>query len=228
MSQAPLSLAVPGADASEDRIMHQILCSVEENAAISQRQLSQDIGIALGSVNWYLKRCIKKGLIKMSQVPLKRYAYFLTPKGFEEKSRLTAKYLKWSFNFFRRGRDQANDLLQKCMDQGWSSVLLAGSGDLAEIFVLSALEKPVHLVAVLGSAEKKDRLAGIPVVKSYSEIRDDFQAIILTDLEAPAESYREALRQMEARGLDVKNILIPKILHFNPIFGETVKNGRKK
>ena len=95
------------ADSFNDHILRQILCSVENNAQLSQRQLSKELGIALGSVNWYLKRCINKGFIKISQVPFKRYMYYLTPQGMDEKGRLIAQYLKWSLDFFRMGRERS-------------------------------------------------------------------------------------------------------------------------
>ena len=73
----------------------------------SELEVEQDYEkrrIALGLANAYLRRCVRNGLVKMSQVPLNRYAYYLTPQGFAEKSRLTAEYLAVSFNFFRRAR----------------------------------------------------------------------------------------------------------------------------
>ncbi len=89
------------ATAQETEIMLEVLSAVERDSRITQRSLSHDLGIALGLANAYLKRCTKKGLIKIRQVPLNRYAYYLTPKGFAKKSRLTAEYLAVSFNFFR-------------------------------------------------------------------------------------------------------------------------------
>jgi hypothetical protein len=70
-----------------------LLESVERDGAQSQRKLASDLGIALGLVNAYLKRCVKKGLLKIGQAPARRYAYYLTPHGFAEKSRLYASYL---------------------------------------------------------------------------------------------------------------------------------------
>ena len=58
-----------------------LLNMVHDNSATSQRSMAGDLGIALGLANAYLKRCVKKGLIKVSQVPANRYAYYLTPKG---------------------------------------------------------------------------------------------------------------------------------------------------
>ena len=92
--------------------MLEVLSAVERDSRITQRSLSRELGIALGLANAYLKRCAKKGLIKIRQVPLNRYAYYLTPKGFAEKSRLTAEYLAVSFNFFRDAREQCTRLFE--------------------------------------------------------------------------------------------------------------------
>ena len=78
-----------------------LLGLVEENSVITQRFIATKLGVALGLTNTYLKRCTKKGLIKIQQIPSNRYAYYLTPRGFAEKSRLTAEYLKQSFDFFQ-------------------------------------------------------------------------------------------------------------------------------
>src|SRR5438445_8329748 len=78
-----------------------MLNAVEENSVVTQRSLAKELGIALGLANAYLRRCVSKGLIKVTHAPANRYAYYLTPQGFAEKSRLTAQYLALSFDFFR-------------------------------------------------------------------------------------------------------------------------------
>src|SRR5664279_857624 len=89
---------------SEDEIVLGVLDAVERDQHVTQRHVAGELGIALGLANTYLRRCVRKGLIKMSQVPRRRYAYYLTPQGLAEKSRLTAQYLAHSFSFFRRAR----------------------------------------------------------------------------------------------------------------------------
>src|SRR6202047_1963447 len=100
------------AEAEKTRIMLGLLESVQRGDAHSQRRLAAELGIALGLVNAYLKRCIKKGLVKVSEAPARRYAYYLTPHGFAEKSRLTVEYLSWSFSFFRRAREDCATVLR--------------------------------------------------------------------------------------------------------------------
>ena len=96
--------------ASEVEITLGLLNAIERDSRLTQRTLANELGIALGLANTYLRRCAKKGFIKVSQAPAKRYAYYLTPQGFAEKSRLTARYLTQSFNLFRHARTQCDDL----------------------------------------------------------------------------------------------------------------------
>ncbi len=114
----------------ENALILEILSTVERDNRTTQRKLSRELDIALGLANAYVKRCVKKGYIKIRQVPLNRYAYYLTPKGFGEKSRLTAEYLTVSFNFFRDARAQCATLFERCTANGLHTLALAGDLDL--------------------------------------------------------------------------------------------------
>src|ERR1700676_226603 len=118
------------------RIVLGLLESVERDGAQSQRKLASDLGIALGLVNAYLKRCVKKGLLKIGQAPPRRFAYYLTPHGFAEKSRLTVEYLSDSFSFFRMAKADCARVLEAAKAMGFSRVVLVGKSDLAEIAIL--------------------------------------------------------------------------------------------
>src|SRR5438445_12681686 len=87
-----------------ERIVLGLLNSVEHHSERSQRHIAAELGIALGLVNAYLKRCVKKGLVKVHDAPAHRFAYYLTPHGFAEKSRLTVQYLSDSVSFFRAAK----------------------------------------------------------------------------------------------------------------------------
>ena len=90
-----------------------LLSDIERKEFSSQRAFSVRLGIALGLTNAYVKRCVKKGWIKMRRVPARRYAYYLTPKGFTEKSKLVGEYLTSSLEFFRAARAQCLDILKQ-------------------------------------------------------------------------------------------------------------------
>ena len=148
-----------------------LLTSIERDSAVTQRKLAGDLGIALGLANAYLRRCVRKGLVKMRQAPLNRYAYYLTPQGFAEKSRLTAEYLAVSLDFFRRARSDCMDLFQQCAAREWRMVALYGAGELAEIAVLSAGESGVGIVCVVDPEWAGRNCAGLAVVADLSAAR---------------------------------------------------------
>src|SRR6516165_9575174 len=134
-------------DEDNQRIMLGLLRSVERDGGQSQRRLAAELGIALGLVNAYLKRCIKKGLVKVSQAPARRYAYYLTPQGFAEKSRLTVEYLSDSFSFFRQARTDCAELFVTARARGFERVVIAGKSDLAQIARICALDAGIDIVA---------------------------------------------------------------------------------
>src|SRR5947207_6314924 len=106
-------------DFEKSRIMLGLLESVERDGGQTQRRRASELGIALGLVNAYLKRCIKKGLVKVSDAPTRRYAYYLTPQGLAEKSRLTLDYLSYSFSLFRRARAEYATVLEAARRRGF-------------------------------------------------------------------------------------------------------------
>src|SRR4029078_2138323 len=108
------------------RVLLGLLDAVEQDGAQSELRLGAAIGIALGLVNAYLKRCVKKGLVKVSEAPARRYAYYLTPQGFAEKSRLTVEYLTSSLSLFRRARSDCGEVFALARSRGISRVVVAG------------------------------------------------------------------------------------------------------
>ena len=71
---------------TETKVMVHLLSEIDRNPSFTQRGLAQDLGIALGLMNQYLKSCTAKGWIRASQISPRRISYFLTPEGFKEKS----------------------------------------------------------------------------------------------------------------------------------------------
>jgi len=106
-------------DTDDPQIVLGLLESVARDGEQSQRRLAAELGIALGLVNAYLKRCIKKGLLKVAGAPARRYAYYLTPTGFAEKSRLTVDYMTRSFSFFREAKTDCSDVLNRVQSRGF-------------------------------------------------------------------------------------------------------------
>ncbi len=197
----------------DERILRQILCSVDNNAHLSQRQLSNELGIALGSVNWYIKRCMHKGLIKISRAPLRRYMYYLTPQGMEEKGRLVAQYLKWSLDFFRMGREESASILARCAANGRFDILLAGNSDLAEIFIMSAVDTPVTIHAIYDEVHNKGgKRLRVPITGVIPAGMPG-ATYILTDMFRPQATWDSLC----AAGIAARSIVVPELLYFRPV-----------
>ena len=75
-----------------------ILRLVADNPAISQRKISEQSGISLGQVNFLIKKCVKKGWIKLEGQTAKSIRYNITPKGLLEKAELTRQYISASYS----------------------------------------------------------------------------------------------------------------------------------
>ena len=188
-----------------------VLEAIDSKKSITQRSISKDLDMALGLVNSYLKRCVKKGFIKIQQAPKNRYLYYLTPRGFSEKTKLTAEFLTSSFTFFRKSRDQIEEILDHCNKKNWKRILLFGNSELAEITSLYSKNYEVQIMQVYNTSNLRDsKQDDFPPVS-------DLDAIILTDLTSPQKSYQQLVTVYKS-----KPILVPKLLKV-----KGVKSGRR-
>lgn len=191
---------------TDEQRMLELLDAVGRETDLNQRRLAREMGVALGLANSYLKRCVRKGLVKISSAPANRYLYYLTPKGFAEKSRLTAKYLSTSFEFYRRASDSCLRALNECAARQWSKVLLAGVSDLAEIAALRALESEIEIVGVYDHLSARRKLVARPVWRALKDV-GEFDGCVLTDLRLPERMYEHLILHL---GND--RVLVPDIL----------------
>jgi hypothetical protein len=166
------------------------LTAVERGEVVTQMSLSKRIGVAVGLINALLKRSMNKGYVKARQAPYKRYAYYLTPKGFAEKSRLVAEYLESSLGFFRKARQQYTEIFQHAGRQGLKRVALVGSGELLEIALITALAEDVALVGIVDSGSNRDQRFGVRVVQSLAEVAP-VDGVVIAEAREPQASYEE-------------------------------------
>jgi DNA-binding MarR family transcriptional regulator len=194
-------------NAEASRIMLGLLDAVEQDRAHSQRHLASELGIALGLVNAYLKRCMKKGLVKVRQAPARRYAYYLTPQGFAEKSRLTVEYLSFSFGFFRKAKTDCSELFRAAEQSGVRSILLVGQSDLAEIAALCAMEQNITIVGLVQAGSADSRFIGLPIFPDLDAVSEPADALLITDVINARETSEAAIARY-----GVGRVLIPDLL----------------
>lgn len=199
------------ADAENTRIMLGLLNSLERGGEQSQRRLALELDIALGLVNAYIKRCIKKGLVKVRHAPARRYAYYLTPKGFAEKSRLTIEYFSYSFFLFRHAKKACTAALIAAKARGVSRIAILGTSELAEIAVISALELGITIAALIDPQSDMARFAGVPVAKCFDAIDGLVDAVLVADAGATRDTIDAAIVRYGA-----ERVLVPELLNLRP------------
>ena len=195
----------------DDSVTLEILSAIEESSELTQRHLAQRLGVALGLANSYLKRCARKGLIKVQQAPANRYLYYLTPQGFAEKSRLTAEYLRYSLSFYRRASDSVIALFGELAACERRRVLFCGVSDLAEIAVLRAGDFGLDVVGVLDAETELPRWMGKTVWRQLPPA-EWWDVCLVTDLQAPQQTWLSLVEQVgperviapDVLGIDVR------------------------
>jgi DNA-binding MarR family transcriptional regulator len=190
----------------EESITRELLTAIDERDDITQRHLAERMGVALGLTNSYLKRCIRKGLVKIKEVPANRYLYYLTPKGFAEKARLTASYLSASLSFYRSASDSCREVYKTMHQSGQKSVFLCGVSELAEIAAIRAMESKIEVVGALDLTAKQKSLLSVSVWHGWNEV-EEFDICLITDIWQTNEYYRTAI---ERYGDD--RVVVPTII----------------
>jgi DNA-binding MarR family transcriptional regulator len=123
----------------------QILSLIEENPNTTQLEMADRLDVAVGTVNWHLKRLVEGGWVKVTRMQRRRLRYLLTPVGVEAKNQLMQEHLYQSLKWYRRAREESKRHLAQLKQAGYNAVYVEGEGDLAEIVVLSCLEAGVRV-----------------------------------------------------------------------------------
>jgi len=131
----------------------QLMEALENDPETTQADMAASVGVAVGTVNWYLKRWSAKGYVKIKRLGRWRWRYLLTPQGMAEKATLAGKYVEASMRIYRQTRSQAKELLGEVRDAGYEEVVIDGDGDIAEICHLTCLE-----IGVKVAEQPNDRL----------------------------------------------------------------------
>ncbi|HEY0901398.1 MAG TPA: hypothetical protein VGD95_04680, partial [Micavibrio sp.] len=137
----------------------------------------------------------------------------------EEKSRLTAQYLKWSLDFFRLGREEASAILAGCARRDHHHIILAGNSDFAEIFIMSAMDYPVTIASIFDPTVKDGKRLRTPINANVS--MDAGMIYILTEIAQPQRVWDH----LRAHGVAAEAIIIPRLLNFRPQQGEGASCG---
>jgi len=172
-----------------------LLDEISKGESLSQRDLSKRLNIALGLVNSYLKNLVSKGYVTISQIPAKRYAYYLTPTGFAEKTRLTYHLLQDYTSIYRNARRDFRKLFDDLRNQGVGQVSFAGVDEVTEIAYLSLQEADIKLQGVYDD-DRRGKVFFKAAVAPFHDLTDtDGNIIILTTYLKRATIYKKLLDQ---------------------------------
>ena len=185
----------------------EILNAIDEGAPLTQRALSQRLGIALGLTNLYLKRLAVKGYIKISQFPRKpaarkRLQYLLTPAGIREKTRLTYEHATYAIALYRRTRETLRKEFGRLPKNGATRVVLYGTDEAAELAYLTLKEGGVEPAAVFG-ARAGGEFIGMPVRDVADVAEGDWDAVVVATFERP----ESLVAKLTALGVPPEKIL---------------------
>jgi len=132
-------------DAEITRELH-LLEHIEADPDVNQSTLADRLGVAVGTVNWHLKRMVSKGYVKVKRAERKKLRYIITPEGLAFRARLTVDYIEQSFNLYRRTRDRAHEQIRKLREAGHTRVRISGTGDISDVCRLTCLEMGITVV----------------------------------------------------------------------------------
>jgi len=123
-----------------------LLEEIENDPDVNQSTLATQLGVAVGTVNWHLKRLIAKGYVKVKRAERKKLRYIITPEGIALRARLAVDYVEKSFSIYRKTRQRVKDHLTKVQDAGYKKVRILGKGDVVDICKLTCIEQGVEVV----------------------------------------------------------------------------------
>jgi DNA-binding MarR family transcriptional regulator len=123
-----------------------LLEQIEHDPDVTQASLATQLGVAVGTVNWHIKRLIAKGYVKVKRAERRKLRYIITPEGIAHRAHLTIDYVEQSMLLYRRTRQRVHDHLADIKRAGFDCVRIDGDGDIADICKLTCLEQSIHIV----------------------------------------------------------------------------------
>jgi DNA-binding MarR family transcriptional regulator len=134
-----------------------LLEQIENNPNITQASLATQLGVAVGTVNWHLKRMIAKGYIKVKRAERRKLRYIITPEGISFRAHLTIDYIEQSFLLYRNIRKRVCELLAEVKHNGYDQIhidtdssleepnISNQTNDIADICRLTCLEQGIKI-----------------------------------------------------------------------------------
>jgi len=185
----------------------QVLDELARDSDLTQRSLSERLGVSVSLVNLFLKRLAAKGFIKLTTFPPKRMKYLLTPEGLREKARLTREFVGFSLHFYRDARANARKIFQELAADGGARVVFYGAEELAELTYLSLAEAAdrIELLGVVDEKSTKQEFLSRPVLSLQQARTLSPDAVLVTrfgnvDIQALEERFGPDVKVVRVYG----------------------------
>jgi len=108
---------------------------------INQSTLAEKLDVAVGTVNWHLKRLVSKGYVKAKRAQRKKLRYIITPEGIALRAKLTVQYIENQMRLYRETRQHVKDLLAEIKTEGIDRVRITGESEIADVCRLTCMEQ---------------------------------------------------------------------------------------
>jgi len=123
-----------------------ILEHIEQEPDTTQATLAARLGVAVGTINWHLKRLIEKGYVKVKRAERKKLRYIITPDGIALRAKLLVDFIHSSMEMYRLVRDRSITVIKDLKSEGYFQVKIEGRGDIAEVLKLTCMEWGMEIV----------------------------------------------------------------------------------
>lgn len=122
-----------------------ILEHIEKEPDTTQATLAEAVGVAVGTINWHLKRLIAKGYIKVKRAERKKLKYIITPEGIALRAKLLVDYIQSSMELYRLVRERSVKAIKTIKRKGVDTIQIEGDGEVAEILKLTCHEQGIRM-----------------------------------------------------------------------------------
>jgi DNA-binding MarR family transcriptional regulator len=123
-----------------------VLESIERDPDVTQASIATQLDVAVGTVNWHLKRLIEKGYVKIKRANRKKLRYIITPEGIAFRALLTVDYVEQQFLLYRKTRQRVKEYILQVRQAGFDRISVLGESDVADICRLTCMEQGIEVV----------------------------------------------------------------------------------
>lgn len=157
----------------------EILEKIENDGHLTQRDLSREVGIALGLVNLLLKKMVRKGWIKIKNVDARRIRYLITPEGAKEKSGLLYKRVESTIHFYLDAKKVIKEKVEQLKNDGVNKVSIYGINHVAEVLFIVLKELGLRLDCVVDNDKNGEEWFGYKIIDMDEFLQSNTSVLIL-------------------------------------------------